>query len=766
MSNNYLRSTAMTAARDTMACCASVLHLDIVELWVDQGKGIIDCIYAHATKEMINNFPNILHGAYPNRSKHTVSPRLCDLARLSKKRYYVGNGKKDNSDPHLPNIFSTRVSYHLDYKVNNVSVFIVAFSQHDFVMTTSKLNFLTGMGYAIYVSTDENFEDDESDASIASGNSQLDKKSFQPSLTKSDSKSNFLAQSPPSSSIQLCPSGENTGLISLHSTNDHGNNIHTSNFKIVGNSELLVDDTKSISTDSHDGSPPQSSMNTPSRSNYNNNIGGSSSSINNSANCYADQLDQFKQKMKSKEGGLGQQTSSNIRVIRAIPQYTNTSSNVNTNPNANYLGVFQTPGVGSEGLTSVQSNDSLSKELGSSLKIENVHERMASTEENGTNSHTNRVNISPLTEECGPINLSEMNSPAVEENNQLVPNWEPVHEFCYPVSKLPVFFTSYLNVDLSTVKYLRKMGEGSNSDIHWGQLDGIKVVIKMIKEKALKNPVAIHEFEMEHGILSRLSHPNILRILGAGTDPRKYLVLEYLSKGTLQKLLSKNNVEAQGFASRLFRRPSFTYSALLSKSLELANAMDYLHSRCSKDCLIIHRDLKPDNIAFAENGVLKVLDFGLCTCIKTFKNGQDQYQMTGNTGSLRYMAPEVVLRKKYNEKVDVYSFGVLLWQMARDQVPFRGLNKENFIREVVVGGFRPKIDKSWPKAFSGMVERCWDADPYKRPSFSQIIEILKDLIRQDLEKNTPSGGRSSGFNNFNGTKTTQYPPQATKSTWF
>ena len=86
-------------------------------------------------------------------------------------------------------------------------------------------------------------------------------------------------------------------------------------------------------------------------------------------------------------------------------------------------------------------------------------------------------------------------------------------------------------------------------------------------------------------------------------------------------------------------------------------------------------DLKPDNVGFTSDGTLKLFDFGLCTCVKTHSDPNDVYEMTGNTGSLRYMAPEVALRKPYNEKVDVYSYGIMVWQMARDRVPFKGLSK-------------------------------------------------------------------------------------------
>jgi hypothetical protein len=96
------------------------------------------------------------------------------------------------------------------------------------------------------------------------------------------------------------------------------------------------------------------------------------------------------------------------------------------------------------------------------------------------------------------------------------------------------------------------------------------------------------------------------------------------------------------------------------------------------------------------------------------------------------MAPEVALKLPYNEKVDVYSFGILLWQMARDRPPFKGLKKEEFMLTVVENGERPKLDKTWPVGFSQLLTKCWDRNPEIRPSFKTINEDLAKLIEDDL----------------------------------
>lgn len=139
--------------------------------------------------------------------------------------------------------------------------------------------------------------------------------------------------------------------------------------------------------------------------------------------------------------------------------------------------------------------------------------------------------------------------------------------------------------------------------------------------------------------------------------------------------------------------------------------------------------MKPDNVGFTKEGDLKLFDFGLCTCVNQRDHTTEGYEMTGNTGSLRYMAPEVVLRKIYSEKVDVYSFGILIWQMATDVIPFKGLSRDDFITKVVKGGLRPPLNITWPAAFGHLLQECWNSDSKCRPSFSDIVKRLVKMMK-------------------------------------
>ena len=161
--------------------------------------------------------------------------------------------------------------------------------------------------------------------------------------------------------------------------------------------------------------------------------------------------------------------------------------------------------------------------------------------------------------------------------------------------------------------------------------------------------------------------------------------------------------------------------------IQLSDALDYLHRRLHLEACIIHRDLKPDNIGFSSNGSIVLFDFGLSICVRKFSEDNVSYAMSGHTGSLRYMAPEVALERPYNEKVDIYSCGILMWQVAANEVPFDGAKAKDFMKFVVTDGYRPKLRSYWPQKFKDLLKSMWDADASGRPSAQNVLDTLQHL---------------------------------------
>merc|ERR1712176_1808 len=176
----------------------------------------------------------------------------------------------------------------------------------------------------------------------------------------------------------------------------------------------------------------------------------------------------------------------------------------------------------------------------------------------------------------------------------------------------------------------------------------------------------------------------------------------------------------------------------ITTAIQIAEVMLYLHEHN-----IIYRDLKPENIGFDKYGAVKIFDFGLVKELKDHERYEDgTYLLTKNTGSRRYMAPEVAKRLRYNLSADVYSFGILLWEICTMRKSFEGYDHNLHVELVIYGGERPNLDlvtkKSfsnraargqWPKEMSTLIEKCWPDNLHNRINFVDIVKELRSIFR-------------------------------------
>jgi len=274
--------------------------------------------------------------------------------------------------------------------------------------------------------------------------------------------------------------------------------------------------------------------------------------------------------------------------------------------------------------------------------------------------------------------------------------------------------------ELEGVKYLTS---GGSSNVYTANFRAMPVIIKVLKPELADDETFINEMESEISILSRLNHPHIVQLYGAGYDSKRqrFIILELLSGGTMERIFDGN--------SKNLRRAkkSLPLKDVVSNALAIAKAIQFLHSAIDGST-ILHRDLKPDNIGFTADGALKVMDFGLASEIEsTLPFSDDVYEMTGGTGSLRYMAPEVADSRPYNHKADVYSFSILLWELLSCKKPFVGLGIDEYFEKVVYNGERPSIDQKWPKELRELMTKCWDSDIEIRPNSQEIVTILESF---------------------------------------
>lgn len=167
----------------------------------------------------------------------------------------------------------------------------------------------------------------------------------------------------------------------------------------------------------------------------------------------------------------------------------------------------------------------------------------------------------------------------------------------------------------------------------------------------------------------------------------------------------------------------FKLPALLKVAIDVSKGMNYLHQN-----KIVHRDLKAANLLMDENAVVKVADFGVA------KVQSPSGVMTAETGTYRWMAPEVIEHKPYDRKADVFSFGIVLWELLTRKLPYDHLSPLQAAVGVVQQGLRPTVPTNTDPKMVQLLERCWQQDPSSRPEFSEITEILINISNEVAER--------------------------------
>lgn len=258
------------------------------------------------------------------------------------------------------------------------------------------------------------------------------------------------------------------------------------------------------------------------------------------------------------------------------------------------------------------------------------------------------------------------------------------------------------------------------------------------------------DLAVEARFLSVIRHPNIIKMRAmSGASPFSttqpfFVVLDRLYD-ILGTRIAKWKRQKRGSLRVLDCRTSMMEQEFwierISVILDLGTALRYLH-----ESNIVYRDIKPDNIGFDVRGDVKIFDFGLAKELDPTKKDDDGfYNLTADTGSPRYMAPEVFLGKSYNESVDVYSFSILMWQILKLQTPFEGYTLSMMAKKVVSGGTRPKCDPKWSQQIRGLIQSGWGA-PKNRPTMEEVIEVLR------WEMNRYTTTKRSSFNDLDASR--------------
>ncbi|XP_061931719.1 mitogen-activated protein kinase kinase kinase 7 isoform X1 [Apis cerana] len=261
-------------------------------------------------------------------------------------------------------------------------------------------------------------------------------------------------------------------------------------------------------------------------------------------------------------------------------------------------------------------------------------------------------------------------------------------------------FVEEINYD--EIETEQVVGKGSFGVVWKGKWKGQYVAIKYINSEGEKKA-----FTIEVRQLSRVIHPNIVKLYGACTKNPVCLVMEYAEGGSLYNVLHCNP------------QPQYTAGHAMSWALQCARGVAYLHNMKPKP--LIHRDLKPPNLLLVMGGqTLKICDFGTACDLNTY--------MTNNKGSAAWMAPEVFEGSRYTEKCDVFSWGVILWEILSRKKPFDEIGGSAYrIMWAVHIGQRPPLIEGCPKPLEDLMTRCWHKSPEERPSMDEVVEIMTIL---------------------------------------
>uniref|UniRef100_A0A8D3EAM2 Mitogen-activated protein kinase kinase kinase n=1 Tax=Scophthalmus maximus TaxID=52904 RepID=A0A8D3EAM2_SCOMX len=252
-------------------------------------------------------------------------------------------------------------------------------------------------------------------------------------------------------------------------------------------------------------------------------------------------------------------------------------------------------------------------------------------------------------------------------------------------------------VPFEEISDLQWVGSGAQGAVFLGKFHGDDVAVKKVRD--------IKETEIKH--LRKLKHPNIITFKGVCTQAPCYCILmEYCAQGQLYEVLRAGR--------------KITPSLLVDWAMGIAGGMNYLHLH-----KIIHRDLKSPNMLITHDDLVKISDFG------TSKELSDKSTKMSFAGTVAWMAPEVIRNEPVSEKVDIWSFGVVLWEMLTGEIPYKDVDSSAIIWGVGNNSLQLPIPESCPDGFKILLRQCWNCKPRNRPSFRQILLHL-DIASADV----------------------------------
>lgn len=292
-------------------------------------------------------------------------------------------------------------------------------------------------------------------------------------------------------------------------------------------------------------------------------------------------------------------------------------------------------------------------------------------------------------------------------------------------------------ISAEDVKLVKHINKGAYGEVWQGLWDNLKVAVKILNQNmAMLDESVIEEFQKEVDFLQRTRHPNIVRFYGAGQwhSGVPFLVIELVEKGSLRSFLRPEEKGA----------PMIVWSVKMQLATDIARGMAYIHGLKQ-----IHRDLKSANVLITKGIRAKITDFGtirriikdmsanrkLSTSSTSSRASQviQDADLTANVGTPLYMAPEMLRGEDYGQSADLWSFGVLFWEIITQRSPDllkqEGKEKGSIMLNLTAllneGKRLTMHDSEFAPWTKQIIDLCWQANPSMRPSFRRILILLE-----------------------------------------
>lgn len=269
-------------------------------------------------------------------------------------------------------------------------------------------------------------------------------------------------------------------------------------------------------------------------------------------------------------------------------------------------------------------------------------------------------------------------------------------------------------IDYAELEVGEVIGAGGFCKVHRGYYNGEEVAIKVAPQAGPDIESNRENVLQEAKLFWVVKHENIVALRGVCLKPPDLcLVMEYARGGSLNHILARGKIPPD---------------VLVNWAIQIARGMNYLHNEAPIS--IIHRDLKSSNVLILEeiiggnlhNKMLKITDFGLA---------RELYNTTriSTAGTYAWMPPEVIKSSTYSKSSDVWSYGVLLWELITGETPYKGFDSYSVVFGIAVNMLTLPIPKTCPEAWGKLMKSCWENDPHKRPGFRDILTKLEDIAR-------------------------------------